>query len=412
MSATPSTSQPLVSRGFLVLLATPALGLALAITTVTTYLPVLIADVSGPAVTGALIGGEGVLALFVPALVGGWSDTVRTRLGRRLPFVLAGLPLMVAALVVMPLMTALLPLALALLVFYLGYFVVYAPYRAMYPDLIPEAQRGRSQGSQNAMRELGLGAALVSGGLLLSVWSGLPFHLAAVILIAILVAFVWRVRTPAMLSERDAGSAVPGEGHWRSFALLRESGDIRALLTANACWEAALGALKTFAVLFITEGLGYSSSLASATLAVVAVGVVAAALVSGGLADRFGHRRLVFWSLWVYGFGLIVPIFIHTPLVIVALLPLAFAAGVVMTLPYSLLMGMLPDDDHGAGAGAFEASRGVGVVLGPILAGVAVQVLPGFDATGGYGATFAVAAAVIFLSIPLTRRLQPHATPG
>jgi Na+/melibiose symporter-like transporter len=395
-----------LSRRFLLLLATPALGLALAITTVTTYLPVLIADVSGPAVTGALIGGEGVLALFVPALVGGWSDTVRTRLGRRLPFVLAGLPLMVVALLVMPLTTALLPLALALLVFYLGYFVVYAPYRAMYPDLVPDEQRGRSQGSQNALREVGLGAALVFGGVLLAVWQGLPFYVSAAVLILITLAFVVRVRPAALRAEDAAHSAVEHTGHWRAFGLLRESGDIRALLAANACWEGALGALKTFAVLFITKGLGYSSALASATLAVVAVGVVAAALVSGGLADRMGHRKLIFWSAWVYGFGLILPIFVHTPVVIVALIPLAFAAGVVMTLPYGLLMGMLPEDDHGAGAGAFEASRGVGVVLGPILAGVAVQVLPGFESTDGYGAMFAVAAAMLFVSIPLTRRIR------
>lgn len=110
----------------------------------------------------------------------------------------------------------------------------------------------------------------------------------------------------------------------------------------------------------------------------------------------------------VYGFGLIVPIFVHTPLVIVALLPLSFAAGVVMTLPYSLMMGMLPEADHGAGAGAFEASRGVGVVLGPVLAGVGVQLLePVFESTDGYAAMFAIAAFAIFASIPLARRIRP-----
>jgi hypothetical protein len=35
---------------------------------------VLITRLSGPAVTGALIGGEGLLALFVTVLVGGFSD--------------------------------------------------------------------------------------------------------------------------------------------------------------------------------------------------------------------------------------------------------------------------------------------------------------------------------------------------
>src|SRR4051794_10129384 len=113
-SVASESAAPPAPRRLLALLAVPAFAFALAITIVTTYLPVLISKVSGPAVTGLLIGGEGLLALFVPVLVGGWSDTVRTRLGRRLPFVLAGGPLMAVALIAMPLTTALVPLAMAL----------------------------------------------------------------------------------------------------------------------------------------------------------------------------------------------------------------------------------------------------------------------------------------------------------
>lgn len=395
------------TRRFLVLLAVPAFALALAITTVTTYLPVLISKVSGPAVTGALIGGEGLLALFVPALVGGWSDR-RTpgRLGRRLPFVLAGVPLMVAGLLVMPLTTALLPLAVALLVFYVGYFTCYAPYRAMYPDLVDDEARGRSQGVQNAAREVGLGLALVSGGVLLSVWKGLPFTLAAGVLVTTVGAFALRVRGRAAADAGNGGgtgSAGPG----RAWGLVHDDPRIRRLLTANALWEGALGALKTFVVLFITVGLDRSSSVASAALAVVAGAVVIAALVSGWLADRMGHVRLLTWASAVYAVGLLVPVFVHSLWVLVALFPLAFAAGVVMTLPYGLMMGLMDDADHGAAAGAFEASRGLGVVLGPVIAGVAVEVLRGpLSETHGYAAAFLVACAAVTVSVPLTRRLS------
>ncbi|MGH3609067.1 MAG: hypothetical protein ACRDRD_13385, partial [Pseudonocardiaceae bacterium] len=60
---------------FLAILGLPAFGVAFAYTVVGTYLPVLLADLSGPAVTGILIGGEGVVALIVPIVVGGWSDS-------------------------------------------------------------------------------------------------------------------------------------------------------------------------------------------------------------------------------------------------------------------------------------------------------------------------------------------------
>src|SRR5919198_6754513 len=86
-------------RRSLALLGFPTFGLALAATMVSTYLPVLINKLSGPALTGALIGGEGLFSLFVPLLVGNWSDSVETRFGSRLPFMLAAAPAMVVALV-------------------------------------------------------------------------------------------------------------------------------------------------------------------------------------------------------------------------------------------------------------------------------------------------------------------------
>lgn len=403
--STTSMSEQHVTNRFLALLAVPSFGLAMSITMVTTYLPVLLSKVSGPTATGVLIGFEGLLALFIPGLVGAWSDRTRTRFGRRLPFVLAGAPLMAIALMVMPFTTAVVPLAIALFVFYAGYFTYYAPYRAMYPDLVPAADRPRSQGVQNTAREIGLGAALISGGFLLGVWKGLPFAVAAGVLLAVTGAFAWRVRSHAPECEDDDAQPVRPSSPWRSWGLLRENADIRRLLTANVLWELALGAMKTFVVLFITVGLGRSASLASAALAIVAVGVIAAALSAGPLAERFGHGRLLTWAAAVYAAGLAVPIFVESLLFLVALLPLAFAAGIVMTLPYSLLMGMLPDADHGAGAGAFEASRGLGVVLGPILAGVAIETLdPLFASTDGYAAMFLVASVAVLISIPFAKR--------
>jgi hypothetical protein len=46
-----------------------------------------------------IIGAEGLLALIVPMIVGPWSDRLRTPLGGRLPFLLAGIPGMAVALV-------------------------------------------------------------------------------------------------------------------------------------------------------------------------------------------------------------------------------------------------------------------------------------------------------------------------
>jgi MFS family permease len=83
----------------LAILGVPTFALALAITTVSTYLPVLAEDFSDSTIViGLLIGGEGLIALWLPLVVGSWSDRLRTPLGRRLPFIIAPwLPLFVGS---------------------------------------------------------------------------------------------------------------------------------------------------------------------------------------------------------------------------------------------------------------------------------------------------------------------------
>lgn len=393
-------------RRFLVLLGLPSLALALAITIVTTYLPVFIADLTGPALTGLLIGSEGLLALFVPLLVGARSDRAGTRFGRRMPFLIAAAPVAALALVLMPLTASLPVIAVLVLAFYAAYFTYYSPYRALYPDLVPEEQRARSQGFQNTLREVGLGGALVGGGLLLGIWEPLPFVLAATVLGAITLLFVRRIEEP-----RDGQDDERAEGaeSWlqsvRSVVARRPA--VRWLVVGNALWEFALGALRTFVVLFITVGLGKSVSFASLVLAVVAVAVIVAALGGGAIADRFGHRRLMRAALWAYGIGMLVPFFVQSTPALIVVPFAAFAAGIVMTLPFSMLMSLMPDESRGATSGLFELSRGIGVLLGPAVAGVAIHLLaPVLESTQGYAALFPVAAAGILISIPVFHRLE------
>ncbi|MDQ3165453.1 MAG: hypothetical protein M3Q17_04715, partial [Actinomycetota bacterium] len=118
-------------RRFLLILGLPAFGISLAYTIVTTYVPLLLDELSGPTTTGALIGCEGVLALVIPALIGGWSDRSSSDIGSRLPFIVVGAALTMAALVLMPIGDgSLVWVSLCLVAFFIAYFVYYAPYYA------------------------------------------------------------------------------------------------------------------------------------------------------------------------------------------------------------------------------------------------------------------------------------------
>jgi predicted MFS family arabinose efflux permease len=99
---------------------------------------------------------------------------------------------------------------------------------------------------------------------------------------------------------------------------------------------------------------------------------------------------------------LLVPFVTTNIALLIAVIPfVAFGGGVIMTLPYALLMPMMPDDEHGALTGFYSVSRGLGVALGPALGGVAIQAM-GTD----YRAMWLVCAAAILASIPFMKPLR------
>ena len=392
------------------MLGLPTFGLALAITTVSSYLPVVVSDFTGSAaVIGLLIGGEGAMALFVPLVVGVWSDQLATRFGGRLPFVLAGTPAMALALVTMGVARSLGLIAVAVTLFFFAYYVAYEPYRALYPDLFPDSVAARAQGNQAVWRGLGTIVALAGGGLLLSAGTLLPFAFSALSLagavgaFAVLITRSGRVRRRRHGRTRNVRAAAA-----RIATLLRRHGALRWYLGANALWELSLAALKTFIVLYITRGLGYSLSESSLIIGVVAVLILGGALLSGKLGDRVGKLRTMRWSLWVYGVVLAIPALTSAHLALLAAVPvLAFGGGVIMSLPYALLMPLMPEEEHGSLTGLYSFSRGVGTMAGPLLAGASVQGLGGaFGATDGYGAMWIVCSGAILASIPMLARLR------
>jgi MFS family permease len=400
-------------RRTLAILGLPTAALALAITIVTTYVPVAVNDlVDSSIVIGGLIAIEGVLALWLPLVVGSWSDRLETSVGGRLPFLIAGTPVAIVSLALMGVAGSLGVMIVVVTIFFVAYFIAYEPYRALYPDLISDDIAARAQSTQAIWRGAGTGAALVGGGLLIA-WGVLAPFLGGAILFAVCMVLFLRVAVPRARAagrkqSRRSGAETVMEEAADLRSILRGHPELRAYLVANALWEASLGALKTFVFLYITVGLGESSAASAGIVGGVALLVLPAAVISGKLADRYGRLRAMAWVLPVYGIGLLVPAFTQSIAVLVPVMLIAgFGGGLVMTLPYALLQPLMPSGRHGALTGFYSLSRGIGTALGPLLAGVAIQALRGpFSATEGYGAMWLVCGGAILLSLPALARLR------
>ncbi|HVV75448.1 MAG TPA: MFS transporter [Mycobacteriales bacterium] len=392
--------------GFLIRLGVPALGITFAVTVVSTYAPVLIGGRSNPVVVGIIVGGEGFFGLFVPVVVGAISDRRAKVAQDRVRAMLIATPIAVAGLVLIAIAgNAVTVVAAGAAIYFACHFAYLAPFEALYADLVPDAASGRSRSAESIWRLAGAAGALIAGGFLVQAWKPSPFLVAAV-LIAGTTATVWRFlrhTKPVHVegSNRGAHDLWP-----RTREILAER-EVRLIVIANTLWNVTLSALRAFVVLFFTLGLGRSPSFVSAVIfPLVAIGMAASAPITGQLADRFGHVRVLKIAVPVYGGGLLVPGITQASWVLGIVPIVAAAAATTMIVPFAALMRVMPDHDHGAIAGVFTLSRGLGTLLGPVMAGAAIFLLRSpLQHTHGYAAMWFVIGTATLCTWPVLVRL-------
>jgi MFS family permease len=402
----PVTLAP-VQRRLLWTLGLGAFGLAFSITTISVALPPLLHTFTkSGSLIGLVIGAEGFFALTLSPIVGPWSDSFHTPLGRRRPFMLVGLGPMAFCLLLVPFMPNLWTTSLLVLAFYFAYYLYEPPYRGLYPDVLPPSSYGRAQGVQHVLRGIALGIALVGGNFLLKVWQPAPFLTAALVTSAACGLTILLVR-------EDGGHGRVFEGFWayikQSWNIFWQEGDVRRFLLANSAWEGTFAAARSFVILYVIDGLHESKTVSGEILAAVAVGYVIAAIFAGRLGDRFGLARVIFFASFVYGTGLLVGGLAeqwHT-WYFGLIVPVAIAGGTVMTLAWGLLYKIVPAQHRGAVSGLATTTKGIGLLIGAPVAGIAIDLArPHLHATSGYQILWPVCALPILGAIPLLVRLM------
>ena len=355
---------------------------------------------------GLVLAAEGFFALTLPLVIGPWSDTFHTPLGRRRPFMLAALGPMAFTLALLAFMPNLWTTALMLFGLFFAYYVYEPPYRGLYPDVLPEAVYGRAQGVQHVFRGIAIGGALIGGGYLFHLWSPAPFLVAAgVVSVACAI--------PVVLVTEDGGHGRVFEGVRtyvaQSWRVLRGNRDVATFLVANTAWEGTFAGARTFVVLYVTVGLGEPLVTSTYILGAVAAGYIVAALFAGRIGDRVGLAPLITGASAVYGVGLLAGGLGTTwhAWYLALIFVVAIAGGTVMTLAWGLLFKLMPPGERGAISGLATTTKGFGLLIGPLLAGAAIDLLSdSLEDTNGYQALWPILAVPVLLAIPLVWRLS------
>jgi MFS family permease len=376
-----------------------AFGLAFSLTVVAAYLPPLLGGFTGSTTLIALVlAAEGLFALTLPVVIGPWSDTFHTPLGRRRPFMLVAIGPMAFCLALVAFMPSFWTAALIVFAFFFAYYVYEPPYRGLYPDLLPQERYSTSQGAQHVLRGAAIGCALVGGGFLFHVWEPFPFLAAAVVGAGACLA-------PILLVREDGGHGRVFKGVRAyvatSWLLLRADRRVRRFLLANAAWEGTFAAARTFVVLYVIVGLGESVAVSSLVLAAVAGGYTVAAVVAGRLGSRFGLPQVIVVASVVYGLGYLIgggPTEWHA-WYLVPIFAVAIAGGLVMTLAWGVLYSVMPGDQRGTASGLATTTKGLGLIVGPLAAGGAIDLF-------GYRTLWPLCGVLVLSSVPLVASLR------
>ena len=339
--------------------------------TTAAYLPLLLREFTrSGGVIGLVLGAEGVFALLLSPIIGPWSDSFHTPLGRRRPFMLAALGPMGFCLLLMPFMPNLWTTTLVVLGVLLRLLRVRDAVPRPLSGPAPRSCRARAGASSISCEESRLRWRSPAGSYLFKLWNASPFLIAAAVVVAACGA------TSLLVSE-DGGHGRVFEASVRTTGIAggscARSGEIRRFLLANSAWEATFATASTL----VRRPVSRRRTAPAEDVHGAGDGrrcerYVVAALVSGRLSDRFRLARVIYFASFLYGGGLLAAGLAEEVARLVLLRsssPVSVAGGTVVTRLPGASSKLTPAQHRGSVAGLATTTKASGLLIGAPLAG-------------------------------------------
>ncbi|MEA4890883.1 MAG: SLC45 family MFS transporter [Clostridiaceae bacterium] len=277
------------------------------------FVPVLLKEryLEDATIIGFIMTIDNVFGVIFQPLIGQLSDRTQTRIGKRMPYILAGIPLCAVAFFFIPRTNTLLSMMAVIILFNLIMSIWRSPVVALMPDLTPPSQRSKANGIINLMGGVGGVIAFLAGGLLAKAGgNNMPFLMGSIIMLFALIIIFFFVKEPdsrklaRQMESREAGleqakTAVRAEPPAEKPARLPkpQKRSLIALLLAIFFWFCGYNAVESFFTLYATQELGVVLGDASMMLTLFSLTLVAFALPAGILAGRFSRKKMILAGL-------------------------------------------------------------------------------------------------------------------
>lgn len=271
-----------------------------------TYVPKFLERyIEKKALIGTIMTLDNIFAIFLIPVFAAISDRTRTKIGRRMPFIITFLPLSAIAFGLIPFTALNSLILLILMVFCLNIFKqsVRGPVVALMPDIIPGEIRSEANGVINTMG----GIATIVGTLflarLMNVRVNLPklgptdsilaFPLASIlVVVAVVLLFLFVKESKSNYSEKAAKEKVP---ILKSLKMIFGEKDKSAffVLLSLLFWFIGYQGVLPFVGLYSKNILRTSPANEALAAGMVGVSYAIFAIPSGIIAHKFGRKKTI-----------------------------------------------------------------------------------------------------------------------
>ena len=377
-------------------------------------LPILVLEVVPDAAKNTLLGIIGLVGLLATALVQvpvGWaSDRTRSRLGRRLPYML---------------WTCLcIPVGLAGLITPLNYVSVlviwmfiqinvgigYSPYLASIRELVPANRMGVAASVKTLLEALGGAILLCLAALMLSHYSrpdGAHWLWLTLLMVAVALVFTSIVSCLTIFSRIRRGGGPASTAFHRAAMTFPESTNMASLhphlgwfVVSRGAFMAAVVIFTTYGLFFLRDKVQVDNPAQALAVAIIGIGgaLVFTTYPAGWLSDRVGRRPVLFVGVVFAVAGTVVMMWVSSYLTAIILASaIGGAVGVILTTHWAMANDL--------GTPGREAQH-MGIVnLGTVIGAAgakAIGFLPDLVAVWlgpGYGYTALLGASALLLTI-------------
>lgn len=270
------------------------------------YVPIFLKDFElSSTLIGLVMTIDNIFAIVLLPIIGVLSDQTRTRIGRRMPYILIGAPLAAVTFALIPAMRALRTLWLMMLTIIVMNFsmaIFRSPVIALMPDVTPPKYRSQANGVINFMGGLGALLAFFAGKPLYDRHYGLPFLTGAALMLFAQLLVVAFVREPAEYRSSVGARFSFGDTYRRTISEMGENlrdvftGGDRSLfmiLLSILLWFIGYNAIETFFTSFAKFRMGISESTGALILGFFSLTFMLFSIPAGFLGAKFGRKRVM-----------------------------------------------------------------------------------------------------------------------